>query len=64
MNALASARRAAGMSQDAAARLIGRTQSHYSKIERGAVRLTLQDAAKLAAAWNLSLSQLLTDSHV
>ena len=60
MSALASARRAAGMSQAEAAAVIGKSQSVYSKIERGVVRLAAADLAKLAAAWGVCPSRLLT----
>ena len=60
MNALQQARTAAGMSQQQAAAILGKTQSHYSKIERGAVALSLRDAGKLCREWNLDPSHLLT----
>lgn len=57
---LQQARRRAGMTQAAAGQLIGVTQSHYSKIERGDVELSARDALTLCQAFGLSLSQLLT----
>jgi DNA-binding XRE family transcriptional regulator len=47
---LRQAREAAGMSQAAAGRIIGRTQSHFGKIERGESVLTAPDAVKLGRA--------------
>lgn len=60
MLTLAPARRAAGMTQAQAAALLGKTQSHYSKIERGAVELSARDLATLAKAFAVCPSQLLT----
>lgn len=60
MITLAPARRAAGMTQAQAAALLGKTQSHYSKIERGAVDLSARDLATLVTAWRICPSQLLT----
>lgn len=53
-------RLAAGLTQAQAGALIGKTQSHYSKIERGEVQLSARDAATLCAAFGITLSQLLT----
>lgn len=57
---LAAARVARGLSQSQAGALIGKTQSHYSKIERGAVGLSASEALTLCENLGLSLSQLLT----
>ena len=46
---LRAARLARGVSQEQAARIIGRTQSHFGKIERGQQGITLPDALSLAA---------------
>jgi transcriptional regulator with XRE-family HTH domain len=56
---LRAARLAAGLTTEAAGQLIGKSQSVYSKIERGRVRLGAIDAAKLATALRLDLAALL-----
>lgn len=56
---LAAARAAAGMTQTAAAALIGVNQSTYSKIERGAVGLSAADALTLCRVLGLDLESLL-----
>lgn len=53
------ARESLGMSQAAAAAIIGKTQSHYGKIERGQVSLNAQDALTLCQFFNLNLESLL-----
>lgn len=57
---LATLRTARGLSQAAAGQLIGKTQSHWAKIEAGKVRLSAADALTLCTAWKVDLSQLLT----
>ncbi len=54
------ARRAAGLSQAAAGQLIGKTQSHFAKIERGEVALSAADALTLCKALALDLDTLLS----
>jgi hypothetical protein len=52
------------MSQGEAGAVIGKTQSHFGKIERGEVRLYLADAVALADAFNTGLESLaLGKSH-
>lgn len=54
------ARVAAGLSQAQAAQIIGKSQSVYSKIERGRVKLTAADAKALCDKFALSLADLVT----
>lgn len=56
--ALRAARIAAGLTTATVGQMIGKTQSHYSKIERGAVRLSATDAAKLCTIWGLAIADL------
>ena len=58
---LIAARAAAGMNQTAAAALIGKTQSTYSKIERAEVTLSAPDALTLCRAFALDLESLLVN---
>lgn len=59
LKALQDARIKRGLTQKEAGALIGKTQSHYGKIERGAVSLSAKDAAKLCSEFDLQLSDLL-----
>lgn len=59
LDGLRRAREAAGLSQAAAGRIIGRTQSHFAKIERGAVGLDVRDAVQLAQALGVTVESLL-----
>ena len=52
-------REAAKKSQAEAAEAIGITQSHYGKIERGALRLALEDAATLARLFECRIEDLI-----
>ena len=63
MTGIRDARLAAAATQNDAAEILGKTQSHYSKIERGAVELNARDALKLCRAWDVTLSQLLTSDR-
>ncbi len=56
---LRAARLAAGLTTEAAGQIIGKSQSVYSKIERGRVRLDAFDAANLAKVLRLDLDALL-----
>lgn len=56
---LQEARLAAGLSQEQAAELIGKTQSHYSKIERGVIGLRAEEAYILCQRLDLELGDLL-----
>ena len=55
------ARIACGMTQEAAAALLGKTQPTYSKIERGQVDLSARDASKLCAAFGVTLETLISE---
>lgn len=59
------ARLRAEMTQAQAGALIGKTQSHYGKIERGSVMILADEALVLCQALELSLSDLLEreDDH-
>lgn len=59
LKALIDARRARGMTQKEAGALIGKTQSHYGKIERGLTGLSAADALKLCSEFDLQLADLL-----
>lgn len=59
LHGLRQVREAAGLSQAAAGRIIGRTQSHFAKIERGAVSLDVRDAVRLAEALGVTVESLL-----
>lgn len=56
---LSQARAAAGVSQADAARLIGKTPSHFSKIERGVIGLDARHALILCNRLGLTLAELL-----
>lgn len=57
--ALKAARVASGMTQGEAGALIGKTQSHYSKIERGEMEFSASEAAILCRWFRLSIHRLL-----
>lgn len=59
LEGLRRARLALGYSQAEAGALIGKTQSHFGKIERGAVVLTAADAVTLAKAFGVTVDSLL-----
>jgi DNA-binding XRE family transcriptional regulator len=59
LNNLRAARIAAGLSTADAGKIIGRGQSTYSKIERGAVALDAESALILCKRFNLTLESLL-----
>ena len=52
---LASARRRRGLSQTAAARVLGISQSKLAKLELGQARLSFSDAIDLATVYGVSL---------
>lgn len=56
---LVEARAAAGMSQGEAGALIGKSASHFSKIERGAIGLDARHALILCNRLELTLAELL-----
>ncbi len=56
---LIEARCAAGLSQVQAGALIGKTGSHYSKIERGKLGMDAREALVLCDRFGLSLAELL-----
>lgn len=49
----------AGKSQAECGELLGINQSHYGKIERGKLRLALDDAVKLAELFGCRLEDLI-----
>lgn len=53
------ARHEAGMSQGQAGALIGKTGSHYSKIERGQLGMDAREALTLCNHFGLTLAELL-----
>lgn len=59
LKTLIDARQSRKMTQAQAGAIIGKTQSHYGKIERGETRLDAGDALKLCNAFGLNLSELL-----
>jgi transcriptional regulator with XRE-family HTH domain len=59
LHRLRAAREAAGLTTGGAALIIGKTQSTYSKIERGQVQLSAIDALTLCDRFGLSLDELL-----
>lgn len=58
--ALIAARVSAGKSRREACELIGKTESHLAKIERGEVRLFADDALALARFYGVTVCHLLT----
>lgn len=58
LHGLRDARLRAGFTQAQAGGVICKTQSHFGKIERGAVRLDAWDALKLAQAFGVEISDL------
>lgn len=54
------ARQAAGLTLLQAGWHIGKTQSHMSKIERGAVALLARDAVTLARVYGVTVDSLLS----
>lgn len=59
---LKEARIKADLTQRRAGELIGKTESHYSKIERGEVDLRATEALVLCNNFNLSLAELLEEA--
>lgn len=59
---LCAARERAGLSQAQAGTLIGKTASHYGKIERGTIGLKADEALILCENLNVSLADLLETS--
>ena len=59
LSRLMEARHAAGLSQGEAGALIGKSQAHFSKIERGVISLDARDALTLCNHLGLTLPQLL-----
>lgn len=53
------ARRGAGLTQAQAGALIGKSQSHYGKVERGIIGLSADEALILCNRLGLSLADLL-----
>lgn len=53
-------RQTAGLTLLQAGRHIGKTQSHMSKIERGAVALLARDAVTLARVYGVTVDSLLS----
>lgn len=60
---LMTARKVAGLSQEDVGKLIGKTPSHFSKIERGAIGLDARDALILCNRFGLSLAELLESNE-
>lgn len=58
MTRLRAAREAADMTQTEAAKVIGKTQGVYAKIEAGIIHLRFSDAVKLADAFSIDLETL------
>lgn len=56
---LVEARTKAGLSQEQVGVLIGKSPSHFSKIERGVIGLDARDALKLCDVFGLTLAELL-----
>ena len=56
---LQDARTAAELTQAQAGDLIGKTQSHYGKVERGRIGLSADEALILCNRLNISLADLL-----
>lgn len=56
---LQDARTAAELTQAQAGALIGKTQSHYGKVERGLIGLSADEAMILCNRLNISLADLL-----
>ena len=56
---LQDARTAAELTQAQAGALIGKTQSHYGKVERGLIGLSAGEALTLCNRLNISLTDLL-----
>ena len=56
---LENARRRADLTQAQAGALIGKTQSHYGKVERGLIGLSAGEALTLCNRLNISLADLL-----
>ena len=56
---LQDARTAAELTQAQAGALIGKTQSHYGKVERGLIGLSADEALILCNRLNISLADLL-----
>lgn len=60
---LMEARQKQGLSQADAGNLIGKTPSHFSKIERGVIGLDARDALTLCNRFGLSLAELLESNE-
>ncbi len=60
--AVRTARKARGLSQEALADAAGIDRSHMGKIERGERNVTLLNVAKIAAALNLKPSEVLAQA--
>lgn len=56
---LRAARLAAGHTLKTAGELIGKTDSHLSKIERGAVTLSAADAVRLARVFGVTVESMM-----
>lgn len=56
---LLTARQAQGLSQARVAEMLGKSQAVYSKIERGKVQLSAQDALTLCQVFKIDLKSLL-----
>ena len=60
--AVRTARKAKGLSQDALADAAGIDRSHMGKIERGERNVTLLNMLKIAAALNVTATELLREA--
>lgn len=60
LTALKARRLDLGLTQEAAGQLIGKSQSHYGKIEAGKLAMKATEAKALCDALGLTLNQLLT----
>jgi transcriptional regulator with XRE-family HTH domain len=59
LSGLIRARVSANLSQATVGQVIGKTQSHYSKIERGIIGLDAHDALTLCQYFGVGLEELL-----
>jgi len=60
LSGLIRARVSRDLSQATAGQVIGKTQSHYSKIERGTIGLDARDALTLCQYFGVTLDELLS----
>ena len=61
---LIKARKIRGLTQTDVGKLIGKSQSHYAKIERGEIDFSAREALSLCDFFNISLKKLLSSKEM